>query len=129
MYTESKMASKQDSAPMTWGFSRAVQLRTWGQLMQCLATLLIFPLSFTNLPRQATADSPPVGLQTRVEWTTSKIVGSPEAPLPYITQRVLPKLQFNQCLDLTTAPGSDRLFVVEQFGKIFSFFDDPEAGE
>src|SRR5690606_13486115 len=115
MYTEPKMASKQDSARVTCGFSRPMQLRTWGQALRYLATLLVLPLSIAILPRQATADSPPVGIETRVGWTTSKIVGSPEAPLPYTTERVLPNLQFNHCVDLTTAPGSDRLFVVEQF--------------
>jgi uncharacterized repeat protein (TIGR03806 family) len=67
------------------------------------------------------ADEPKAGIQQRVPWTTSKIVGSPEPPLPYVTERVFSSLRFNKCLDVTTAPGSDRLFVVEQSGKIFSF--------
>jgi len=59
----------------------------------------------------------------RTAWTTSRIVGSPDAPSPYTTERAYPKLKFNQCLEITAAPGSDRLFVVEQSGKIFSFPD------
>lgn len=69
----------------------------------------------------AVADPPVAPSGKRVPWTTSRIAGSPEAPLPYVTERAFPALKFNQCLDITSAPGSDRLFVVEQTGKIFSF--------
>src|SRR5579871_5817615 len=62
-----------------------------------------------------------VGMERRVPWTTSHISGSPEPPLPYVTERAFPNLTFSRCLDLTAAPGSDRLFLVEQGGKIFSF--------
>lgn len=63
----------------------------------------------------------------RPAWTTSRIVGSPEPPSPYKTERAYPELKFNKCLDITTAPGSERLFVVEQSGKIFSFPDREDA--
>jgi uncharacterized repeat protein (TIGR03806 family) len=73
------------------------------------------------------ADSPQVGIEKRVAWTTSRISGSSEPPLPYVTERAFPALKFNQCLDITTPPGSDRLFVVEQGGKIFSFPNRPDV--
>ncbi|MDB5384697.1 MAG: yliI 2 [Planctomycetaceae bacterium] len=63
----------------------------------------------------------------RTPWTTSRITGSPETPLPYVTEQAFPALKFNQCLDITKAPGSDRLFVVEQGGKIFSFVNQPDV--
>lgn len=73
----------------------------------------------------ASGAEPTVGIQTRIPWTSSRVTGSPEKPLPYTTERVFPSLQFQQCLDMTIAPGTDRLFVVEQSGKIFSFPNDP----
>ncbi|HEY2148259.1 MAG TPA: PQQ-dependent sugar dehydrogenase, partial [Pirellulales bacterium] len=57
----------------------------------------------------------------RAAWTTSHVTGTPEPPPPYITPRVFPKLHFNHSLEMVVAPGSDRWFVVEQGGKIFSF--------
>jgi len=75
----------------------------------------------------ARADAPIVGSDQRMAWTTSRISGSPELPLPYVTERAFPALQFNKCLDLTTASGSERLFVVEQSGKIFSFPNKPDV--
>jgi uncharacterized repeat protein (TIGR03806 family) len=78
------------------------------------------------LPRRACGESP--GAATaRPAWTSSRITGSPEPPLPYTTERVFPSLTFNQCLDLVAEPGSNRLFVVEQSGKIFSFPNRPDA--
>ena len=69
----------------------------------------------------AAAEPAKAELSRRAPWTTSRITGSPEAPLPYVTERAFPELKFKECLDLANAPGSDRLFIVEQAGKIFSF--------
>jgi uncharacterized repeat protein (TIGR03806 family) len=64
----------------------------------------------------------PFGLQKRVPWTTSKVIGSPEPPPPYKTEPAFPKLpKFEEPLDLTYAPGTNRLFVAERWGKIYSF--------
>src|SRR4051812_47532386 len=71
--------------------------------------------------RVALADPPAVGITERAPWSTSRIQGSPEPPLPFVTERVFPSLKFDQCLDLTCAPAGDRLFVVELTGKIYSF--------
>ena len=92
-----------------------------GKTSQFVATLVLVSLVLTATPRHAPADPPKVGIEKRVAWTSSRITGSPEIPLPYVTERAFPTLKFTNCLDLTKAPGSNRLFVVEQAGKIFSF--------
>lgn len=58
---------------------------------------------------------------TRVPWTTSRITGSPDPQYPYITEQAFPQLKIDFCLDLVAMPGSDRLFAMDQFGKIVSF--------
>ena len=60
----------------------------------------------------------------RVPWTTSRIHGSPEPPLPYRVERAFPKLTFTNPLDAATIPGTDRLVIAEQHGKLFSIPDD-----
>jgi uncharacterized repeat protein (TIGR03806 family) len=62
-----------------------------------------------------------VGIEKRTLWTTSRVVGTPDPPPPYRTERAFPKLKFSEPLDMVRAPESDRLFVVERYGKIFSF--------
>ena len=69
----------------------------------------------------------PYGIRERTAWTTSKITGSPEPPPPYTVERVFPKLQFTEPVVLTNAPGSDRLFVAEREGKIYSFTNQPDC--
>ncbi len=67
------------------------------------------------------------GLTKRVPWITSRVVGSPDPPHPYRIERAFPKLTFRNPLLLARPPVGDRLFVGEQFGKIFSFRDDPNT--
>jgi uncharacterized repeat protein (TIGR03806 family) len=63
----------------------------------------------------------------RPAWTTSRVRGSPEPPPPYVAERAFPRLAFNKPVELVAAPGSNRLFVAEQGGKIFSFPNDPDC--
>ena len=67
----------------------------------------------------ADADQPvrkPFGLEKRVPWTTSNMVGYPEPPPPYRPERVFPKLSFSEPLDLAAQPGGKRLWVAERRG-------------
>jgi putative heme-binding domain-containing protein len=57
----------------------------------------------------------------RMPWTTSRVIGSPDPPSPYQTELAFPKLKFDEPLDLTSGPGSPRLFVTERFGRVLSF--------
>jgi len=63
----------------------------------------------------------------RVEWTTSKVRGSPEPPSPYKVEVAFPKLKFDEPLDITTGGGSHRLFVTERFGRIYSLPNDSKV--
>ena len=71
----------------------------------------------------------PIHTDARKLWSTSQVKGSPEPPLPYRAQRVYPHLNFNQPTVLTSAPGTDRIFVAEQKGNVFSIPDDPTCRE
>jgi putative heme-binding domain-containing protein len=70
---------------------------------------------------------PPFGMEQRVTWMVSNVKGSPDAPPPFVTERAFPKLQFKGPLDIEFCPGSDRVFVLEQKGKIFSFHNNASA--
>jgi uncharacterized repeat protein (TIGR03806 family) len=83
------------------------------------ATFVLFSLCIARCAVQA--EPPADAIQQRKPWTDSRITGSPDPPLPYVTERAFPSLTFTRCLDMAAMPGSDRLFVVEQHGKIFSF--------
>jgi putative heme-binding domain-containing protein len=73
-----------------------------------------------ELSRESPSAAAP-GIGKRVPWITSHIAGSPEPPHPYRIVPAFPKLQFKNPLHITNAPGTDRFFVLEHAGKIFSF--------
>ncbi|HEY7155108.1 MAG TPA: PQQ-dependent sugar dehydrogenase, partial [Gemmataceae bacterium] len=63
----------------------------------------------------------------RIPWTTSRVVGSPDPPPPFKVVRAFPNLKFEHPLLLARCPGSDRLFIGEQAGVLYSFPDKPDA--
>lgn len=99
---------------MKQNISRA---RWWAQ-----PTLLV--LAFVTT---ISAAEKPFGIEKRVPWTTSRVTGSPTPPSPYVTERVFPKLEFKSPVTMVNAPGTDRLFVMELGGKVFSFPNNPNV--
>jgi uncharacterized repeat protein (TIGR03806 family) len=67
------------------------------------------------------------GLERRTPWTTSRVIGSPEPPPPYRTERAFAKLKFFEPLDLAYVPGANRLAVAERPGKILTFVNRPDV--
>ena len=65
--------------------------------------------------------------QPRELWTTSNVKGSPDPPAPYRVELAFPNLTFNEPLAMTSAPGTDRLFVAERYGRVLSFPNDPNV--
>src|SRR5947207_3388191 len=63
----------------------------------------------------------------RKPWTTSRVVGSPDPPPPFKVVRAFPNLKFKNPLLMARCPGSDRLFVGEHAGVLYSFADTPDA--
>ncbi|MBP85655.1 MAG: hypothetical protein CMJ64_02895 [Planctomycetaceae bacterium] len=69
----------------------------------------------------------PFGIDQRTAWTASRIKGTPDPPPPYRTSVAFSNLKFEEPLAMTSAPGTDRLFLVERFGKVRSFENDRDA--
>lgn len=65
----------------------------------------------------------------RVPWTTSKLIGSPDPPPPYHLVRVFPQVTFKEPVFIAQDPLSDRLFVAEYPGLIYSFLPNDPAGK
>jgi len=47
----------------------------------------------------------------RIPWTTSRVAGSPDPPLPFRAVRAFPKLSFKSPLYMTFEPGTGRAIV------------------
>jgi len=63
----------------------------------------------------------------RLPWTASRIVGTPEAPAPYVAETAFPGLVFDTPVELVAGPDGSRLYVIELSGRIQSF-TTPAAG-
>jgi len=90
---------------------------------------LLFVLFLSTVQRPLIADEP-----ARAAWTSSRIVGSPEPPLPFVLQRIYPQLEFNKPVSIHPLPVADeqaqrRILVCEQGGKILSFRADQALPE
>src|SRR6516225_1740645 len=101
------------------------QIRCRISIFPCFLCYLLFPFFIG----QTQAADKPFGISKRVPWTTSRLTGSPDPPPPYKIVRAFPKLTFKNPLLLTNAPGTERLFVGEQAGKLYSFPNDPEVAK
>jgi glucose/arabinose dehydrogenase len=77
------------------------------------------------------AVEPRFGLDKRIPWTTSHVVGSPNPPRPYRVKRAFPHLKFYQPIYVIAEPGTDNLLVIQHLGgyagpgKIHRFKNDP----
>lgn len=68
----------------------------------------------------AAAADPPV---RKTGWTTSKVIGTPEPPSPFLVAPSYPKLKFKNPVELAVIPGTRRMLVAELGGRVVSFPD------
>jgi uncharacterized repeat protein (TIGR03806 family) len=91
------------------------------------------PSASSGSPLKAGQAEPPYGIDKRVLWTHSHVVGSPNPPPPYRVKRAFPKLTFNQPLSVITEPGANDLLVTshdggyEGPGRIVRLKNQPDA--
>ncbi len=101
---------------MTWRVTSVkfpiIKIKTIG--FACVFALTWF-LPVLGQDSQRTADS------TRSAWTTSRVKGSPDAPLPLAIEPVFPGLTFTDPMHVRWQPDLERYFVCELGGKVWSF--------
>jgi glucose/arabinose dehydrogenase len=56
------------------------------------------------------------GMDRRLPWNDSRVVGSPDPPAPYRIVRAFPALTIKQPLCLFPEPGSNRIFILQHLG-------------
>jgi glucose/arabinose dehydrogenase/mono/diheme cytochrome c family protein len=105
-----------------------------------MASLRVLAPILLLVPAVASADDipaagKPFGLERRLPWEDSRVVGTPDPPTPYKVVRAFPKLTVKQPLSLTPEPGTDRLFILQHLnywagpGRLLAVRDDQDAAE
>src|SRR5438552_1490250 len=95
--------------------------------------ILIAAIASTMLEGIKAADDRPFGIDHRIPWTTSRLMGWPDPPLPYTAEKTFTKIKLERPLFIIAEPGTDRLFVIEQGGetnkpsRILELRDDPNT--
>src|SRR5262249_2755756 len=103
-------------------------VRPWWFAAVSLVVLAVACLWLTSQPAvHAVPADEPAAAPTRVPWKTSRLVGSPAPPPPFVAARVFPNATFQHPLLLASAPGLDRLFVGEQDGVLYSLARKADA--
>ncbi len=75
----------------------------------------------------------PYGMDFRTPWLGSRVVGSPDPPLPYVAVPTLTKIKWDRPIYVKAEPDSNNLIVVQQGGeadrptKILRASDHPAA--
>ena len=100
--------------------------------------LLVITSIMLLLPATVPADDGPAalkpfGLERRIPWNDSRVIGSPDPPLPYKVVRSFPKVTVKQPLVLVPEPGTNRLFLIQHHnfwagpGRLLAINDDQDA--
>src|SRR5260370_2043218 len=77
-----------------------------------------------------TVPQKPFGIENRVKWTISRVVGSPDPPRKYRLIRAFDRFVFKEPVFIAQDPESDRFMVAEYTpGKIYSFLPDDPTGK
>lgn len=79
--------------------------------MRLLWLLAVVLLSALIVRGDEPAPQPP---KSRTFWTTSRLIGSPEPPLPYTVEKQFPQLELNSPMYVVSEPGSNHLLVITQ---------------
>jgi uncharacterized repeat protein (TIGR03806 family) len=94
-------------------------------------TYFLAALALGFLPLSPADETKPYGLDRRLSWTTSAVVGSPDPPLPYRVRQTFAKLKVPCPIGVAHEPGTDRLILLYQDvawtgqGHLLRIKDDP----
>src|SRR5688572_18620926 len=88
------------------------------ELSRVTRILLLLSLMLSTVSGYAAeTNEAPFGLERRVPWTTSRVIGSPDPPLPYTVEKTFTNIQWRAPLYIAAEPGTNFLFVILQGGE------------
>ena len=96
---------------------RAVQLQCRAAAFLLALSSLLATGAVAPTTNQPAGDSAPHGLSQRLAWNTSRVIGTPEPPLPYTTRPFRPELKLKNPVFVIAEPGTRDLLVVLQGGE------------
>lgn len=80
-----------------------------------ISFVILGAVAFANVRADDASDDKPFGLEKRIPWTGSRVIGSPDPPPPYRIVRTLEDVPIKHPIHLEQEPGSNRVFVIEHY--------------
>jgi putative heme-binding domain-containing protein len=100
----------------------------WNSKLCIVAFMVLVPCSEFPAGAQEQAPSSTVTNSDRVLWTTSRLTGTPDAPPPYVVERIFPAIQFQNPVDIVADPDGQHIYVAELSGRIWAIdLRDPQS--
>ena len=98
----------------------------WGFMVWSVSfCLVVIVIGGVVIYHKKTQNRQPYGLERRIPWTMSHVMGTPEPPLPFCVKPTFSELEFTQPVYIAHEPSTNWLLVVQQDGKIFRFKNQP----
>src|SRR2546426_5681443 len=100
-----------------------------------IAVLILIACARMSLDVLYAADEQPFGIDHRIPWTTSRVVGSPDPPLPYTVEKTFTNVVWRAPIFVTPEPDTESLLIVQQGGeqdrpaRILRLRDDPSTDQ
>src|SRR5881397_988267 len=94
-----------------------ISMRSAGWVIWSLMFLWSLKLGPFPLGVLHAADEQLFGIDHRIPWTTSRVLGSPDPPLPYTVERTFTNIQWRAPIFVAPEPDTDSLLVVQQGGE------------
>src|SRR5213592_3659997 len=82
-----------------------ISVRSAGWVVWSLMFLWSLKLGPFPLGGLHAADEQPFGIDRRIPWTTSRVVGSPDPPLPYTVEKTFTNVSWKAPIYLTPEPN------------------------
>lgn len=80
------------------------------------AFLIVLAVFIITNSAEPADQAPGFGLNERVPFTTSRVKGYPEPPLPYKTERAFPQLNIFQPIGIEPEPGTGNIWITQHIG-------------
>ena len=103
-------------------------------LVTSVCVALVFLMSRTTCADEQ-GEVQPFGIDVRVPWTGSRVVGSPDPPLPYLVKQLFSGIEWKQPIYAQPEPGTENLMVIQKGGesdkpnRIVRLIDRPEIDD